>query len=520
MKHPLGPGPWRITQQFGERPEVYAPLGYAGGHEGVDFAAVVGAPVYASHDGILRWMPYSPGYGRYCRVESVACDTTYAHLSAYAAPGGVVVKAGQCIALSGDTGNVTGPHLHFGVRPKPTDWQNGFKGYVDPLPLIEEEGRVSKLGVQVQSCNELRGAGSWVIDHVREGGMTHALLIDPDVLTADPWPGVQTMGRLWFHGGPDLQMIQRGAAGAREYWNLCVPRWDRCPWIRLWHGPCEPFTGDPNNGAVPSANDLDPMRRITEFYVELARLMKQRGLQCGGPVFSTGVPAGPEANPLPTIEAKWRIFGPACNVLDALVLHEYGMETLLDTEKNRWHVGAYKRGVAALRAAGYRVPPIWITEHGIDLGGGPTTDGWRVKLNGNEAEYMRQLAMRDAEYSADPLVTCVLPFLWLDYNWPSFTIIKSMSQRIVAHRKAQGGALDLERAMWEVLDRRIIPLNPSAALEKAAAAKGLLPASDEVRDLPGYVCQAFRDAARRDRKYGAICKDGDWGNITWYERKN
>ena len=292
----------------------------------------------------------------------------------------------------------------------------------------------SKLSFQVQKCGELRDPNHWVVRHVKEAGVWAVVLIDPDVLGAyNPFPGVYTMGRLVFKGDPDLTLIKRGAVGAREYVAMCAPRQDAAPWIQLWQAPNEPSTGDSEN-----PNDLDPMKWLTEFTVELVHLNRHRGIDTAVGVFGTSHPSGPKANPLPTIERKWQIFGPACREAAVLALHEYGMDTLNPTPENEWHVGHYKRGVKVLQAAGFRVPPIWITEHGIDRGGGQTTDGWRVKLGGNEVEYMRQLAMCDADYSADPVIQIVTPFIWLDWNWPSFTIIETMSERTVVHIKTKG----------------------------------------------------------------------------------
>ncbi|GAH42584.1 unnamed protein product, partial [marine sediment metagenome] len=55
-----------------------------------------------------------------------------------------------------------------------------------------------------------------------------------------------------------------------------------------------------------------------------------------------------------------------------------------------------------------------------------------------EVEYMRQLAVRGVAYSADPVIQIVTPFTWLDWNWLSFTIVQSMSRRIVDHIVAKG----------------------------------------------------------------------------------
>jgi hypothetical protein len=73
------------------------------------------------------------------------------------------------------------------------------------------------------------------------------------------------------------------------------------------------------------------------------------------------------------------------------------------------------------------------------------------------------------------------------------------------------------------MQKHIIPLNPAAALEKAAAQKGLLPAGSEFDLAVGgvqYRCQAFRRADDRDTQYGLYAILGDWGNVRQFKRAN
>lgn len=81
----------------------------------------------------------------------------------------------------------------------------------------------------------------------------------------------------------------------------------------------------------------------------------------------------------------------------------------------------------------------------------------------------------------------------------------------------------VEQVLGEEIQKYIIPLNPNAALEKAAANQGLLSASGEQRrEVNGvvYVYQAFRHPGKREWQYIGYCKDGDWGNVSFFERKN
>jgi hypothetical protein len=106
-----------ITQQYGERPEAYAQFGLRG-HNGIDIGVPVGTPVKAVADGVVAFTDTDPSYGIYLRIwhKALHCYSFYAHLSAVKVKVGDVVKQGQVVALSGNTGNSTGPHLHYELR--------------------------------------------------------------------------------------------------------------------------------------------------------------------------------------------------------------------------------------------------------------------------------------------------------------------------------------------------------------------------------------------------------------------
>lgn len=86
-------------------------------HEGVDFPNEVGTPIVASAAGVVTVAEYHPEYGNLIEVDHGNDLTTrYAHASQLLVSAGSVVKRGQRIALVGNTGRSTGPHLHFEVR--------------------------------------------------------------------------------------------------------------------------------------------------------------------------------------------------------------------------------------------------------------------------------------------------------------------------------------------------------------------------------------------------------------------
>ncbi len=90
------------------------------GYNGIDLAAPMGIPVYASADGIVliaRSYGYNGGYGQYIVVSHPnGTQTLYAHLSRVLISSGVTVLKGQTIGLVGSSGKSTGSHLHFEIR--------------------------------------------------------------------------------------------------------------------------------------------------------------------------------------------------------------------------------------------------------------------------------------------------------------------------------------------------------------------------------------------------------------------
>ena len=105
----------RITSSF--NPYRKHPVtGRISPHNGTDFATPVGAPVYSTGDGRVVAIRNHPYAGKYLVIEhNSVYKTRYLHLSRFLVKKGQQVKRGQKIALSGATGRITGPHLHFEV---------------------------------------------------------------------------------------------------------------------------------------------------------------------------------------------------------------------------------------------------------------------------------------------------------------------------------------------------------------------------------------------------------------------
>ena len=86
-------------------------------HAGIDIAVPEGTPIRAADSGRVALMGSVGGYGNYtCVQHTASMSTCYAHQSSFATSNGASVSQGQVIGYSGNTGNSTGPHLHFEVR--------------------------------------------------------------------------------------------------------------------------------------------------------------------------------------------------------------------------------------------------------------------------------------------------------------------------------------------------------------------------------------------------------------------
>lgn len=113
------------TSGYGWRTD---PMGGSGSdfHLGNDLAAAEGTVIYAAADGVVRSAGVHNSYGNYVRVLHADGDETlYAHMQYIFVRSGQPVRAGEVLGTVGETGNATGPHLHFeilhqGIRYDPS----------------------------------------------------------------------------------------------------------------------------------------------------------------------------------------------------------------------------------------------------------------------------------------------------------------------------------------------------------------------------------------------------------------
>jgi murein DD-endopeptidase MepM/ murein hydrolase activator NlpD len=149
-----------ITSRFGTR--RHPVLGYTRAHEGIDYGAPVGTPVWAVGDGQVRSAGWNGGCGKTVVLRHRnGYETVYCHLSGFAVSSGKAVSQKQVIGYVGQTGLATGPHLHYAVRrgggfvnplqlkvprdrPVPPEWMDDFREKISPL-RTKLEGEIAAL---------------------------------------------------------------------------------------------------------------------------------------------------------------------------------------------------------------------------------------------------------------------------------------------------------------------------------------------------------------------------------------
>jgi len=104
-----------VTSDFGTRIDPYTAERKM--HQGIDIATPVGQPIYAPSDGTVVFAGVEGGYGKVLVLDhGYGVKTRYAHLSDILVQIGARVGRGDKVALVGNTGRSTGPHLHYEVR--------------------------------------------------------------------------------------------------------------------------------------------------------------------------------------------------------------------------------------------------------------------------------------------------------------------------------------------------------------------------------------------------------------------
>ena len=181
---------YRITQKYGNNPTYYSQWGF-NGHEGLD---CVPANLQQSWDvltpekiEIVRdYDTPRDNYG--VMVVGICWETKrswwFCHLEKNYCKVGDVIEAGKPVGKMGNTGNSSGAHLHLGVREcdsngNPINLNNGNKGFIDPLPLLEKS--MSTISIETSVFEKLVAA-STKMDEVIALGYTSAAAVKEAII--------------------------------------------------------------------------------------------------------------------------------------------------------------------------------------------------------------------------------------------------------------------------------------------------------------------------------------------------
>ncbi len=130
----------QITSLYGRRID---PFGLETNfHTGIDFAGGVGAPIYATADGVIAAAADegTSGLGKNVRIlHKFGLITVYAHMNDISVRKDQKVKRGDLIGFVGTTGRSTGPHLHYEVRVRSLEPDNYYELTYNPMPFIREK---------------------------------------------------------------------------------------------------------------------------------------------------------------------------------------------------------------------------------------------------------------------------------------------------------------------------------------------------------------------------------------------
>jgi len=143
MKRPFK-GMYPVTQEWGNDlvingVHIYAQFGLKG-HNGVDYGCPTETPIIAPHGGKVIEAAFDKyGYGMYVKIENDIEGSILAHLKSFVVNPGDIITEGTQIGLSDNTGNSTGPHLHWGYFRKPRNKTDGYSGTTNPYPFLTPE---------------------------------------------------------------------------------------------------------------------------------------------------------------------------------------------------------------------------------------------------------------------------------------------------------------------------------------------------------------------------------------------
>lgn len=480
-------GNYPLTQGFGDRPEVYIKWGFPG-HEGLDWGMRVGTPILAVDSGAVGYLSTTGNYGNAIRLVHAWGESVYAHLSKFLVSAGQKVVAGQVIGLSGESGNVTGAHLHFGLRIAPfyRDAKlDPYQGFCNPIRYFEPSRFL--MGPHIIS------AGGIMLPVLQRWQPPVATVLDPDpgfvTKLLELSPSTKVVGRIYVPDSEVEDRINRDPVEAARWMDNLVRSHSAygIGKIAYWQIANEVCQG-------PNWDSFVKLATCMSTWMDLAGA----DYGCALFAFSVGNPDTPGNNP-----AWWKHITPvlkkAAKLGHVLAIHEYGWDPGLDGPPDKegkptveWHAQRYVNKVRPLLEV--REVQVVVTEFGYDPRLVGLKKGWRD--SGMAAyRYANLLIEKEARYGLyrDQIMgVCVFTY-GSTPDWSTYDIMGEVARRLSeeAERTLQAqGSVPVVPEPPSVTDLRTaaltagkkqarIPLNPNAALLKAMAVSLYSPASDE-----------------------------------------
>lgn len=205
--------------------DIYRRYGLVG-HDGIDFGLPIGTPVSAVDEGTVI-LAGEGAYGTTVAIQHRWGRSYYGHLSSIAVSLGQKVAKGDNLALSGDSGLTTGPHLHFSMKLNTPDMTNGYFGKVDPLPFLTSVATVSDVSVKQMIWNvSVKKGDHFTIGYGYKTPMTSPqfYLMGPMVMkeTGNRRPGTGNTGN-----DPNNPFVLGAASGGEVFreirqWQLAI----------------------------------------------------------------------------------------------------------------------------------------------------------------------------------------------------------------------------------------------------------------------------------------------------------
>lgn len=166
-----------LTQDFNDAccRADYAKFGLQG-HNGQDYGLPTGTKVVAPHNGKVIEATLDPqGYGLYIKIENSIEGSVLAHLKEFRVGVDDVISEGQLIAYSDNSGNSTGPHLHWGYYRFPRNRQNGFAGFIDQTQYLNANIPDAILDQLKKENDDLKAQ---VADEIKKKNETYQELVE------------------------------------------------------------------------------------------------------------------------------------------------------------------------------------------------------------------------------------------------------------------------------------------------------------------------------------------------------